>query len=47
MTSKNGTLGADGKGTWTFNLPAGTYDVQVTVPFPNGTVWDFPNEVVN
>jgi hypothetical protein len=44
----SGNLGAGGTGTITITpLSAGTYDVEVTAPSPNGTVFDFPGQVVS
>jgi hypothetical protein len=37
----SGNLDSDGSGTVTFTLPQGTFDVEVTAPFPGGTVYDF------
>jgi hypothetical protein len=37
----SGSLDGGGAGTHTFNLKKGTYDVEVTAPFPDGTVYDF------
>ena len=46
VVNQTKTLDGSGNGKFTFNLPAGTYDVKVTIPAVNGTVFDFPNQVV-
>lgn len=48
VTAASGNLDMNGMGSYTFHVPAGTYDVSVTaaLPPPNGTVYDFPQTVV-